>query len=231
MHITNTSILPLCTRSVAASENYLLLTRPYYQSPFLEPLLISIPLAIHITSGVLLRIHRRNAAIRRYGSASLPPPTSHTEHRNHSRQLRFWPVMSYSSISGYILTPLVLGHVFVNRILPWWIEGSSSGVGLGFVSHGFAKHPVVAWTGYSALIGIAAGHITWGWAKWLNLTPDGNHSKRSRRRWWKINASAALLAALWMAGGLGVIARGGKASGWVGRGYDELYAQIPLLNL
>src|SRR3978361_1016318 len=30
-HITNTSIIPLITRSVPESERYLLLTRPYYQ--------------------------------------------------------------------------------------------------------------------------------------------------------------------------------------------------------
>lgn len=230
MHITNTSILPLCTQSVAASEKYLLLTRPYYQSPFLEPLLVTIPLAIHITSGALLRLHRRNTAIRRYGSASLPSPV-HTRPQNQARKFSFWPVMSYSSISGYILTPMVLGHVLVNRVLPWWFDGSSSGVGLGFVSHGFAKHPLIAWTGYGALIGLAAGHFSWGWSKWLNLTPDGSNSKKSRRRWWEINASSVFLAVLWMAGGLGVIARGGKASGWVGKVYDELYAQIPCLDL
>lgn len=231
MHIANTSILPLCTQSVAASEQYLLLTRPYYQSPLMEPLLVTLPLAIHVTSGFLLRLHRRNAAIRRYGSASLPPPTLQNEPRNHVRQLRFWPIMRYTSISGYILTPLVFGHALVNRLLPWFYEGSSSGIGLGFVSHGFAKHPLTAFTGYGVLIGVAAGHMTWGWAKWLNLTPDGSDSKKNRRRWWRINACSVLLAALWMAGGFGVTARGGKASGWIGSGYDKLYAQIPFLSL
>jgi hypothetical protein len=34
-----------------------------------------------------------------------------------------------------------------------------------------------------------------------------------------------------MAGGLGVVARGGKADGWVATGYDALYSKIPLVKL
>jgi len=220
-------VIPLITRSVPASEKYLLLTRPYYQSPFLEAVLVTTPLAIHILAGTLLRISRRNAAIRRYGTASIPVPKS--EDHNYVRQFRFWPVMSFTSISGYALAPLVLGHAFVNRTLPWLIEGSSSGVGLGFVSHGFAKNPLVAWAGYTVMLCLAAGHMTWGWAKWLNLTPAGTDS--NRRRWWQLNASSMLFAASWMAGGFGVVARAGKASGWMGKDYDMLYDQIPFLRM
>ena len=43
--------------------------------------------------------------------------------------------------------------MFVNRILPLEVEGGSSGVGLGYVSHGFAKHPLVANLGYGVLVG------------------------------------------------------------------------------
>lgn len=229
MHITNTSILPLFTQSVAAAENYLLLTRPCYQSPLLEPLWITIPLIVHVGSGALLRLHRRNAAIRRYGSASAPP-TLKIESRNSTRSFSFWPVMSWASISGYMLTPLVLGHALVNRTLPWWIEGGSSGVGLQFVSHGFAKHPFVSWTGYSALVALAGGHITWGMAKWLNITPDGTDSKKSNRRWWAINAVSLVVVALWIGGG-SVVFRGGKTEGWIGAGYDKIYAQIPLVSM
>jgi hypothetical protein len=152
------------------------------------------------------------------------------------KKITVWPPVSYGAISGYVLTPLVLGHVIVNRILPWWIEGGSSGVGLGFVSHGFAKHPVLATVGYMGLISVASGHVVWGWAKWLGLTPTGgNHGvegrKKDKRRWWMINATAVVTAMLWMAGGLGVVGRGGRANGWVGKGYDEILAHVPVLNL
>lgn len=124
----------------------------------------------------------------------------------------------------------MVGHAFTNRLLPWIYEGGSSGVGLGFVAHGFAKHPFVAWTGYVALVGVGVGHFVWGIARWNNWTPVGN-DKKAKRRWWTINGISVAIAALWMAGGLGVVARGGTADGWVGNGYDELYAKIPFLKL
>jgi hypothetical protein len=224
LHITNTSIIPLITRSVPASESYLLLTRPYYQSTLLEPLLITIPITTHILAGLVLRIHRRNANLARYGVSNVPIS------KRFQQRLKVWPTMSWSSMSGYILAPLVLGHAAVNRTLPWIYEGGSSGVGLGYVSHGFAKHPALAWTGYAALVGVAAGHFVWGMARWQNLVPMG-HDKKSKRRWWTINGLSAILAGIWMVGGLGIIGMGGKGEGWVGRGYDEIYSKIPLLKL
>jgi hypothetical protein len=223
-HITNTSIIPLITRSVPASEPYLLLTRPYYQSFLLEPLLVTLPITTHILAGLALRIHRRNANLARYGAGNLPLS------KRFDSSVKIWPAVSWSSLSGYVLAPLVLGHAFVNRTLPWIYEGGSSGVGLGFVSHGFAKHPYVAWGGYVSLIGIGVGHFVWGVARWNGWTPVGS-DKKAKRRWWTINGVAAIFTAFWMAGGLGVVARGGLSDGWVGKGYDALYSKIPLVNL
>ena len=149
--------------------------------------------------------------------------------KRYERGIKVWPAVSYSSISGYILAPLVLGHALVNRTLPWVYEGGSSGVGLGYVAHGFARHPFIAWTGYAMLVGVGVGHFVWGIARWQGLMPHGND--RRAKRWWTINGIAAALTGLWMAGGLGVVGLGGKASGWVGKGYDELYSKIPLLGL
>jgi hypothetical protein len=196
----------------------------------MEPLIVTLPLLTHIASGLLLRIHRRNTTLIRYGGSELP-----TSDR-FARKTHVWPPISYASISGYVLTPLVLGHAFVNRILPWYYEGGSSGVGLGFVSHGFAKHPFLAWSGYAALVAVGSGHIVWGWAKWIGWTPVGkgqygSKGKKGKRRWWVINGVSALVAAAWMAGGLGIVGRGGKAAGWVGKGWDDLYAKVPLVNL
>lgn len=224
LHITNTSIIPLITRSVSASEPYLLLTRPFYQSFPLEPLLVSLPIATHILAGLALRIHRRNANLEYYGASSLPIS------KRLEKRLKVWPAVSWTSLSGYILAPLVIGHAFVNRALPLIYEGGSSGVGLGFVSHGFARHPVVSWVGYMALLGVAAGHFVWGAARWNGWLPHGS-DKRAKKRWWTINGLGLALAGLWMAGGLGVVARGGKEGGWVGKGYDVLYSKIPLLKL
>jgi len=38
---------------------------------------------------------------------------------------------------------------------------------------------------------------------------------------------AAAATALWAAGGLGVVARGGETPGWMGKLYDGLYERIP----
>lgn len=124
----------------------------------------------------------------------------------------------------------MLGHAFVNRLLPWIYEGGSSSIGLSYVSHGFAKHPFVAWAGYGALIVTGAGHFVWGIARYQGWMPMGSDKKAKRRRW-TINGGFVALAALWMAGGLGVVARGGKAEGWIGKAYDELYSKVPLVNL
>jgi integral membrane sensor domain MASE1 len=109
-------------------------------------------------------------------------------------------------------------------------------ISLSYISHGFALYPFVSFAGFAALIGVGAWHFTWGWAKWLGLSPtqvNETESKRhlvKKRRWYGINAVAALVTALWLAGGLGMVGRGGKTGGWVGREYDELYNSMPLIG-
>lgn len=171
-----------------------------------------------------MRIKRRNANVARYGASHLPV-SSRFEHK-----LSVWPKLSWSSISGYILAPLVIGHAVANRTIPWIYDGGSSGVGLQFVSHGFAKHPFVATTGYTALVAVGVGHFVWGIARWNNWIPVGR-DKTAKRRWWTINGITATVTALWLAGGLGIVGRGGKAEGWIGQGYDVLYSKIPLVKL
>ncbi len=58
----------------------------------------------------------------------------------------------------------------------------------------------------------------------------GSDGKKGKRRWWVINSVSALAAGVWMAGGLGVVARGGSATGWIGKGWDDLYSRVPLLG-
>jgi hypothetical protein len=225
IHITNTAIIPLVTRSVASSETYLLLTRPYYQSRIQEPLLIVAPLAIHILSGVALRVYRRRQNARRYGAES----------RAERRGIK-WPAVSGTSALGYTLIPLVLGHTFVVRGLPLWYEGSSANSGLGFVAHGFSRLPLSSVVGYTTLVVVGVWHIAWGWAKWTNWAPSqttrvgGEREIAKKRRWYTINGIAASVGLVWLAGGLGIIGRGGSADGWLVGVYDGLYRRIPLLG-
>nr|OQO30966.1 hypothetical protein B0A51_01771 [Rachicladosporium sp. CCFEE 5018] len=228
-HITNTSLIPLLTRSVPASEPYLLLTRPYYQSwPIAEPLLIIAPLVIHVASGVGLRLYRRNLAAERYGA----------ETRAEKRKYRsaLWPVLSSQSKLGYALVPIIAAHTLVNRVIPARTEGGSSNINLSYVSHGFARAPIISHIGYTALVGTAVWHFTWGIAKWSGVLPEnisaqnGNGDARRARRRWLIHGISALVTAVWMAGGLGVVGRAGEAGGWIGRGYDDMLRGVPVVG-
>ncbi|KLU90614.1 hypothetical protein MAPG_10466 [Magnaporthiopsis poae ATCC 64411] len=176
VHLATTSLVPLVTQSVAASESYLLLSREIYQTRLSEPLLVTIPLVAHVASGMVLRL------------------------------------------------------------------GDSADVGLAYVAHGFARHPVVSWTAYAALLGLGVGHAVWGWARWLGVGQgaswsgtlvnrsemvDGRVRKRRRRTWLLINTSVVLVGCVW-AGGLGVVAKGGLTPGWVGELYDGLFQRVYL---
>ncbi|KAI4626198.1 uncharacterized protein J4E87_004698 [Alternaria ethzedia] len=225
LHITNVSIIPLATRSVLESNRYLLLTRPYYQSALTEPLLVGLPLVAHVTSGIALRLWRRRQALKRYGA----------ETRTDKRTIP-WPALSGTSALGYALVPFASFHVWTTRILPLYAHGDSSLINLQYISHGFALHPAVSFTGFTALVGVGVWHFVWGAAKWLGFAPSQvKHTEENRalirkRRWYTINGISAALTALWLAGGLGVVGRDGKMVGWVGKEYDELYKYLPIVG-
>ena len=44
------------------------------------------------------------------------------------------------------------------------------------------------------------------------------------------NGVAAAMAGLWFAGSFGVVARGGAATGWVAKQYDEMYRLVPVIG-
>lgn len=245
LHLANVSLIPLAARSVAGSETYLLMTREIYQTSVTEPLLVALPVAAHIGSGVALRLMRRWQNMRRYGGGT---PGMYALHRRlqgnaeaGSRGVRLWPPMSYISTSGYAFALFYSAHVFMNRLLPLAVAGDGSDVGLAYVAHGFARHPTLALAAYVGLIAAGCGHMVWGMARWLGLarsTPgwagredfllDGKTSQQRRREWMSIHFAALALAASWAMGGLGVVARGGAAQGWVATAYDGLLARVRL---
>ncbi|KAI0537903.1 hypothetical protein GGR58DRAFT_469876 [Xylaria digitata] len=236
LHFTNTSLIPLIYRSVPYSEPFLLMTRELYQTRLTEPLLVGLPVLAHVVSGLSIRLLRRNQNKKRYHGDASPgfwgskSPLSSSSHSHTSS--RIWPVVSNISISGYVYTVLLASHVAMNRVLPLIVDGDSSNIGLEYVSHGFARHAPSAYIAYILLLSVSAGHMVWGMARWLDLAPPANWKKitfdkptRSRRRraWWTVNATAASLAALWAAGGLGVVARAGPAHGWLATVYNGIY--------
>ncbi|KAL1656407.1 hypothetical protein SLS61_000870 [Didymella pomorum] len=224
-HIANTSLIPLAVRSVPEANRYLLLTRPYYQSTLAEPLVVALPLLAHITSGVALRLYRRRIALQRYGA----------ETRTDKRSIP-WPVVSGTSLLGYILLPLASFHVWTTRILPSYMHGDNSLISLSYISHGFATHPFLSFAGFTALVGTGVWHFVWGASQWLGWKPSqvsvySEHKDMERkRRWYVINGVAAAITGLWLAGGLGVVGRAGKTVGWIGREFDDLYSKVPFMQ-
>lgn len=241
IHLATTSLVPLATRSVPASESYLLLAREIYQTRLSEPLLVGLPIAAHVASGVALRLLRRAQNLKRYGGAT---PGVYALHRSRGKGPGPWPPLSWVSASGYAFVVALGAHILMNRGLPLAVEGDSADIGLAYVSHGFARHAPLAWAAYAGLLGVGCFHMVWGCAKWLgiaqnaswttNSKPTGNGTvdkrlkKRRRRLWLTIHAVAAACTGLWAAGGLGVVARGGLAQGWVGKVYDGLYERVGL---
>lgn len=244
LHLANVSLIPAATGSVDASETYLLMTREIYQTTLTEPILVALPFIAHVGSGVALRLIRRAQNIRRYGGAT---PGLWPVSRKTGRRTSTWPAMSWISVSGYAFTIFYSAHVFMNRILPLAVEGDSSNIGLGYVSHGFAQHPLVARLAYVGLIGVGVSHMVWGAARWMGAAPSTNgwlqprtapgrekvansvdrKTKRERRRkWMAVHAVAVAGAALWMVGGMNIVGRGGASGGWVGGIYDGLYAKV-----
>jgi hypothetical protein len=238
---------------VPASEGYLLLAREIYQTPMTEPLFVALPIAAHIASGIALRLVRRSHNLRRYGGATPAVlPTRSSTGRSFTSSSSgstgsAWPQLSWISASGYGFAAFLSAHVAINRLLPLHVEGDSSNIGLAYVAHGFASHPAVSYAAYAGLLGLGCGHMIWGWAKWIGLaqmagwaadiktvgtTRDKNEDvrrrKRRRRIWLWINGAAVAATVVWAAGGLGIVARGGPADGWVGKVYDELFAAVGL---
>ena len=196
VHLATTSLIPLASRSVPASEAYLLLAREIYQTRLSEPLLVAIPIVAHVAAGVGLRLVRRNQNLRRYGGATpgvfavssrkdaAAKSAAHgTKRRDPTwrdkcadtftalgrRIASGWPPLSFISASGYLFTITLAGHILVNRLLPLAVEGDSSDIGLTYVAHGFARHPALSWVSYVVFLGAASGHVVWGWARWLKI--------------------------------------------------------------
>lgn len=249
LHLANVSLIPAVTRSVAGSETYLLMTREIYQTSIAEPLLVALPVLAHVGAGVALRLLRRWQNMRRYGGGT---PGMYALHRllrggdaksgskggGGGGGVRLWPPLSYISISGYAFAVFYLAHASANRLLPLAVEGDSSNIGLAYVAHGFARHPVAAGVAYAGLVVVGCGHMVWGAAKWLGAAPstrgwrgkesvvvDRRTKRQRRRRWLSVHGVALAVAALWAVGGLGVVARGGPAEGWVAKVYDDLFAR------
>jgi tRNA (guanine26-N2/guanine27-N2)-dimethyltransferase len=239
LHAVNTSLIPLATRSLPSSDSFLLLTRPIYQSPSLEPVMVALPIVAHIVSGIALRSIRARRRAKKYGA----------ERRSQRYLIKSWPVPSLQAKLGYAMIPLLGLHVGINRIIPLEIDGGSSSVGLGYVAHGFARSPYFWNLFYILFVATSVWHLVGGLATWMGIrvttvrTERGSISKtagilgetreerdRRRKNKWLVHGIAGLTAAIWLAGALGIVGRAGSGSSWEVTGWDKLYSSVPVIG-
>jgi hypothetical protein len=239
LHVANTSLVPLATRSLPASESLLLLTRPVYQSPSLEHAILTVPILTHIVSGFALRSIRAQRRARLYGAEKITQRSL----------IRSWPNPSLQAKLGYTLIPLLGTHVLVARVVPLFVEGGSSGVGLGYIAHGIARRPVFWNLFYIIFVATGVWHTVGGWAAWMGWrvttswtrrgedlhqsiiesTANVERARRKRRMQWTVHGISALGTTLWLTGGMGIVGRWGRGSGWEANNWDELYRNVPVI--
>ncbi|KAK7204988.1 hypothetical protein BZA70DRAFT_167754 [Myxozyma melibiosi] len=196
LHFTTAIATPALTTSIDAGDNAIVLARVVYHSPLLEPVLVFAPLAVHVTSGLILRLHKIFRDRKWYAKRTK---------------------LSRVSFSGVLLLPLVAAHVVACRVAPLAVDGDSASISLRYIARGLDRMPGGALTGlllYSALVGLASYHVCYGWAKWLRWP---------RRKMMYVHAAAASSFVVGVLG-LRVVARGAAdVPLWAAAKYDEMY--------
>lgn len=204
--------------------------------------MLALPIVAHIASGIALRSIRARRRAKFYGAES----------RSQRYLIRSWPVPSLQAKLGYAMIPLLGLHVGVNRAVPLEVDGGSSSVGLGYVAHGFARSPVFWNFFYVVFVATSVWHLVGGLATWLGvrvttartergqalsksttigiLGESKDEAARRRKNRWLVHGVAALVTAVWLAGGLGIVGRGASGSSWEVQSWDKLYSSVPVIG-
>lgn len=153
-----------------------LLGRELYQQALVEPLLVWGSLALHVGSSLV-----RRALLPR---SKVTPPWR-------------WSYETWHSAAGYVLMPVLLVHVWLNRLVPARSEApiyalSPSELDLSFVGFGLsdAHFGAPTWALYGVLTVAGAMH-------WLGGAP-----KMARRFGKRVSPRCAIIAAASLAGAL-----------------------------
>jgi len=162
---------------------------------------------LHLASSVALRVHRHFAQRARYGGRA---PLS----------LSTWRWRNFSAVSrtGWIAAPFLAAHAALMRLVPLWIDGNSSQVGLEYLAHGFWQGRWGKWicgAFYVGFVGVASHHIVYGLASYWKVPPQ-----RKRKL---LGAATVGTAALWLGGLSRVVVQSGRVEGYLGRHYDHFY--------
>lgn len=176
----------------------ILFARELYHAPGMEGFLVFGSLAVHIASGIILRLHQAYLTKKNYNRLRLP---------------RLSPV----AVSGYILAPLVTGHLILTRLAPLDLLGDSSLISLDYISYGFHKYPIVSWIGYIALGFLTLHHSIWGYKKWFSL-----YGRKYRTKTFGLYFGGILMTLV----SLLRISRLPPVTGWIEQQYSMVYSSL-----
>lgn len=184
-HLSSTALATL--GGIELANKTIILGRVYYQNRFLEPIVVFGSLFGHIIAGaakfgirkywkykkqdqrklageVRVKVEKKiteeadeHGGIRQKTTTK----TITTISGSHiTRALTFTGL--YHKASGYILIPIILGHVVLNRALPRRHFGDSSMINLSYVRVALKRWPYTSYLGLIALISIGVYHVVSG---------------------------------------------------------------------
>jgi Protein of unknown function (DUF1691) len=230
LHALNTCIIPFFTvlsnRNAALSkiDNGFMITRYLYRpSESTEIALVLAPIAVHVITGLFLRMRRIYLDRDLYGEGLL---ASHARQTRINRakglswpRIRALPTLGYSATAatGWATLFFVSIHAYTTRYLPWAHDGNGE-TSVTIVSHALQKHPILSYTLYAGLIAAGSFHIISGWGRWLKLTftPRG----RRLKNYLVIGTITTWLVSLYRVGRLEIFGHAVKAE------YDSLYQRL-----
>ncbi|GMF59153.1 unnamed protein product [[Candida] boidinii] len=182
LHLASVVVTPALT-DIDTAENVLTAVREVYQSPNTEWILVWGSMFAHVISGFVIRMIRNYNTRKNYGSKkykkkdSKYTPTTTDEEKIEKDEDRglggLFSVLGFSSrksyfaektglsplaLSGYILFPMVLMHAFSIRVLPLIIQGDSSNIDFGFISHLFRVKAYVPPLGQEEFVTASFSH-------------------------------------------------------------------------
>lgn len=194
MHVASVIVAP--SISIAAGDSTMQFTGAFYQNALTEPWLVYGSLGTHIVAGTALRMCKIYKSKQHYGHY-------------------FSATSSLSPLAraGYVLTPFVLGHVGISRVLPQWILGDSSLITLEYISHSFADHPIVMWACMVPLVVLSLYHVAFGFKRWLQIPINQGKNQTY--------AGIGVLSILGLAS-LTRLSLQGPATGWVASQFNRV---------
>ncbi|CAG8678575.1 2897_t:CDS:2, partial [Funneliformis caledonium] len=214
--VTHLSATTLATfGGIDLTNKTIILGRVYYQSKFLEPIVVFGALVGHVTAGIAKRSIKLYMKYKKRDDRKLTQDVHEkvekiiTDEKNEqgnvvrqkittkttttisssylSRALSF--LLPNHHVIGYILVPLVFGHTYINRILPRRHFDDSSLINATYVTLSLRKWPVTSYLSLTALIGLTAYHVTSGFPVVYKIL-RGSVSKKNGEKQFVLSDSA-----------------------------------------